>query len=34
MSSRIPAEKKKDSYIKVPYEDEKKEEEETSGNNK
>ncbi|CAD8113624.1 unnamed protein product [Paramecium primaurelia] len=32
MSSRIPAEKKKDSYIKVPYEDEKKEEE-TIGNN-
>lgn len=33
MSSRIPAEKKKDSYIKVPYDDEKKDEE-TNGNHK
>ncbi|CAK84272.1 unnamed protein product (macronuclear) [Paramecium tetraurelia] len=34
MSSRIPAEKKKGSYIKVPYEDEKKEEETNGHHNK
>lgn len=33
MSSRISGEKKKDSYIKVPFEDEKKEEEPIGNNN-
>ncbi|CAD8169578.1 unnamed protein product [Paramecium octaurelia] len=34
MSSRIPAEKKKGSYIKVPYEEEKKDEETNGYHNK